>query len=652
MKNTFRNILAIAAIFIGFSAFAQNYDAVKLNKTATPNGDGSYTLTLDAFVTGEAIRTQTHETYSNPLDVVLVLDVSGSMSDPLKDEMKPLATAKYKWKGLSYSLDSFDDSALDKEKGKREGYYSADVDGILVDGFRKVRYTNSDGWQVIYFGSWTKLKDVHTKTEINIYKSKLGSLMDACDAFVEKINSNDKTITNGNGHKLGVVTFASSATVVSGLVNINGNKDQLLTKIHALKADGATRVDYGFAELVTKTSKNSNKPVLELGNGRSKVVVLFTDGKPTSGTEFENSVANSAISYAKNMKDGGAKVYTINVLETEAGSNMDKYMNYVSSNYPSASSLDNAGTGTMGGKYYKQASDEDGLKDVFVEIVNDSFSESGSADIVLNKDEIVIKDIVTSSFLIPEGANSVKLYTQELDHIDATKAYADDAWRTSGYYTWKARQAAPAYVTYNIPEGSRTVNVEGFDFSLNWVGVSKFYKNGVYQTGQDIAHGSRLIIEITIVPDPNAEGGAVTTNDSNSGVYIGGENVTPVVINFPVPAPVYTPKNLVLKSGSLASGKGESMLFLITNDVDPNFKMTVALTEGGTTTQTIAQLPVKDGDKTINYTVTPLNSWSWAYGTVSAKTQNLLDNNVFEFAPGAAGSTAKHAEDSKNNVFE
>lgn len=54
-------------------------NGMKISKTATANKDGSYTITLEAFATGE----KTTQTTDVPTDIVLVLDQSGSMKDPI-----------------------------------------------------------------------------------------------------------------------------------------------------------------------------------------------------------------------------------------------------------------------------------------------------------------------------------------------------------------------------------------------------------------------------------------------------------------------------------------------------------------------------------------------------------------------------------------
>lgn len=50
-----------------------------VNKRATPNDDGTYTITLEAFATGEKITSAISKDV--PTDIILVLDQSGSMAD-------------------------------------------------------------------------------------------------------------------------------------------------------------------------------------------------------------------------------------------------------------------------------------------------------------------------------------------------------------------------------------------------------------------------------------------------------------------------------------------------------------------------------------------------------------------------------------------
>lgn len=54
---------------------------MKISKTATANGDGSYTIMLEAYATGAKVISEI--TKDVPTDIILVLDQSGSMNDPI-----------------------------------------------------------------------------------------------------------------------------------------------------------------------------------------------------------------------------------------------------------------------------------------------------------------------------------------------------------------------------------------------------------------------------------------------------------------------------------------------------------------------------------------------------------------------------------------
>ena len=75
--------LFCALIVPGTRAYADNApdSGMKISKTATANNDGSYTITLEAFATGSKVITE--KKTDIPTDIVLVIDQSGSMKDPI-----------------------------------------------------------------------------------------------------------------------------------------------------------------------------------------------------------------------------------------------------------------------------------------------------------------------------------------------------------------------------------------------------------------------------------------------------------------------------------------------------------------------------------------------------------------------------------------
>lgn len=61
--------------------FAATDNGMKISKTATPNVDGSYTITLEAYATGSKVITE--QKTDIPTDIILVLDQSGSMDETM-----------------------------------------------------------------------------------------------------------------------------------------------------------------------------------------------------------------------------------------------------------------------------------------------------------------------------------------------------------------------------------------------------------------------------------------------------------------------------------------------------------------------------------------------------------------------------------------
>lgn len=63
------------------AADGQDKSGMVISKTATANTDGSYTITLEAYATGEKVISEVKEDV--PTDIVLVLDQSGSMTNQI-----------------------------------------------------------------------------------------------------------------------------------------------------------------------------------------------------------------------------------------------------------------------------------------------------------------------------------------------------------------------------------------------------------------------------------------------------------------------------------------------------------------------------------------------------------------------------------------
>lgn len=300
-----------AAGHSGNKVTTQNVGRIWTDKTVEATGENE----VSDFVTTLSAMSSTSNstvTVTTPLDIVLVLDASGSMNDPMGggDSTKRIDA-------LKSAAKSFIDTIAKQNEG---------IEG--VDRQHKVAIVKFAGDEA----------------------DKVG---------------NDKYRSGGHSYNYSQTMQELTACTVGGAKGLKGTID-------SIEPAGATRADYGM--------KQAEKNIKTFGReGAKKVVVFFTDGKPTSYSEFDSDVANAAVTAAKSMKDGKATVYTIGIFSgadpaadplKKGTSDVNKFMHAVSSNYPGATSYtsDKLGTRAENSDYYKSATNADELKKVFDDI--------------------------------------------------------------------------------------------------------------------------------------------------------------------------------------------------------------------------------------------------------------------------------------------
>ena len=450
-----------------FRTFAatQNDSGLETSKTVVKNEDDSYTLRLEAYATGATYTTET----SKPTDIVLVLDTSGSMDEYISvadkssvANLDPQYADYYKWLALGGHLP---------------------LDMRYQDG--KWQYKTVS---LIYpFYQWSDCGNSWTGNSAGI--KKIDALKIAVDGFL------DSTAQNSGDNRVALVTYASGATTVNDLTN---EFTSVKNNVWELTAKGATYADDGMANAKDVLDK------IPANRDSNKVVIMFTDGEPTYGNKFDTEVANTTISTSKQMKDNGVTVYTVGVMEgannADTTSDFNRYMNYVSSNYPEATSMSSGGEKYEhpdGGNYYLTADNLEALKEIFQSISNEV---GGASNSTLNS-QTVLKDIISDSFQLPDGAdaNSIAVYTANCTAIN------------NGVPTFGKDQSSG--LSARIAEDGRTITVSGFDYSANYVGQNT-------TTGELHNPGKKLVVEIPIKVRTGFLGGNnVPTNGDTSGVY-------------------------------------------------------------------------------------------------------------------------------------
>ena len=306
-----------AAGHSGNKVTTQNVGRIWTDKTvkATGKDEASDFLTTLSAMSSTSNSTVTVTT---PLDIVMVLDASGSMDDHMGggDKTKRIDA-------LKNAANSFIDT-IAKQNESIEG----------VDKQHRVAIVKFAG----------------NKTD------KVGN-----------------AIYRDGGYSYNYTQVMKELTYCSGS-NANDLKNNTINKIQPA---GATRADYGL-QLAAKTLASGHADA-------KKIVVFFTDGTPTSQSKFDSTVANAAVTAAKEMKDGKATVYTIGIfdgadpkasVEKSTTSQENKFMQAVSSNYPNATAWNTHGTRADNSDYYKSATNADELKKVFDDISKAITSEA------------------------------------------------------------------------------------------------------------------------------------------------------------------------------------------------------------------------------------------------------------------------------------
>lgn len=150
--------------------------------------------------------------------------------------------------------------------------------------------------------------------------------------------------------------------------------DEKLTPVNTGASSLKTAVSDSIAALVpiaglrhAKDAQSIINDVDVKNNGHQKVVIMFTDGVSNHDYNFDDKVANDTIEASKSISAAGATVYTIGCFGTAPSdtSGTGKYMNYVSSNYPNATSMTSGGTEANPANYYKTVSSAADLNNIF-----------------------------------------------------------------------------------------------------------------------------------------------------------------------------------------------------------------------------------------------------------------------------------------------
>lgn len=419
-------------------------------------------------------------------------------------------------------------------------YTYTDKDGVM----QTIGTSTGRNTKPTEFTLYEKYKTVGTTTRLQALKSAVGEFVNSVNQKAAGPDGQPGTADDIN-HRVAVVGFASrsgngnntellsirgtnSGSVGVAYNNIsNQNLKDVLQSVNtadgqymvnaatsALAEKGATRTDLDMD--MAQRILNAN-PVPN-GEKRNRVVIVFTDGSPTSSNGFELDVANDAINKATAIKNSGATVYSIGIFEgADAGSLGTKPTGDLgagSSRIPAASNWFMQNLSSNNGafhypSYYLSANDAESLNSIFQQI-SQQIQEGGSATTL--DASAVVKDVISPYFQLPKGATANDITLK-------TYAYGNGG-------TWTENPAAMGAQATVKPNGE--LEVTGFDFSENWCGTE------TDANGNVTYRGNKLVISFTVQPKEGFLGGNEVPTNSNAGVYEDSSATEPKFV-FPVP---------------------------------------------------------------------------------------------------------------------
>lgn len=364
--------------------------APEKHKRIKKNDNGSYTVNVDV----KGASSTTTVTTTQPIDFTLVLDVSGSMDDPMSktDRTKRLDA-------LKEAVKAFLDEAAN---------------------------TNTEaGSELVRVGL---VKFAGDKTD------KIGDDM----------------------YRSGGYTYNYSQIVSNLTADMNGLKN----KVSKLKAAGATRADNGFNRAVKVMGSASAR------TDAKKVVIFFADGSPTSSSGFEGKVANKAVEAAKELKDGGATVYSIGIFASAnpslLSSNENQFMHAVSSNFPKATKYNQRGEGNIKAGYYKSATNASELNAIFDEIEKSETTTSAYINVVMEDTLSEYAELAGSDYKVVAKDSSGQAVALTKD-VDYTLTYDENAKK----FTVRFLKALVHNVTYTLEYNVKPTQNAYNDYASN-----------------------------------------------------------------------------------------------------------------------------------------------------------------------------------------
>jgi len=505
MRRMLATVLAIVMVMsllpaVSFAGAATPAsDPVVLKKEFIETADGMPNeLRLEAYVTGSLEKSNG----SVPADIILVLDQSGSMDDNITSD----GVTKSKLAIMKEAVTAFTDKVAELNTGGNGSDYRVAIVGFGSEDTNTEVLTTDPIRTYSYFQNNANFEYTPAAmplNENNTYYIASGSGYEEIE-YYEYLISTDGWYTDGGiwggGSRVDVAQTTvydriahPSLEYANAFINCTSaavaGGGAIAEAIAALDGNGATRTDLGMemADGIFLTQPAGTY------TDRKKIVVVLTDGVPTTSNTFSATVANNAIEYAKEMKDNGTEIFALYFGNPSDDSK--NFMQGMSSNYPDATAYTNLGTQEKT-TYYSAHNNAAAITSVFNDII---YSIAANAQL---DEEAVLQDELTKYFKLPDLLPG--------DIKDEIRVYTADKTATG----WGPKILFED-ATIDISPANKTISVKGFDYAYYCV-----TEESKSETVED--YGKKLVVYIPIIADETADtiGGYLPTN-VHAGVYEG-----------------------------------------------------------------------------------------------------------------------------------
>lgn len=481
--------------------------SVTINK-----GSSDFLVGLSAL----SSMSNTMTTSTTPLDIVLVLDMSGSMSNELSSEQQIVYNEVYeqnvqesdavrdrwgRWsqrEGGTYYVLIGDEYVQLVEKTHTEEHgngwnneYDVHDSWNLPDehgGAEVFPKTNAGDNAAGHYQFYTRRTETVTTTKIDALKEAVNEFIDATDAANAGKEAEDQS-------RIALVKFSDDSfnyeigneTGDTQVVrDFTSNANQLKSDVENMSARGATAADYGLTLAQNVLHGGHYEEGGYFGSEgyymgarpddeAQKVVIFFTDGDPNHGNGFDGTVANAAINDALAMKNDGVIVYTIGIFEgadaTQNGMDdeSNRYMHAVSSNYPNATGYEPPSSGWWGtdpgnmgdrapeSDYYKTASDSTELNQIFQQIAEDISSGTGAPTQTEGENTETTSGYITitdelGEYMQFDGMKSVVFAGQQFNQVGEPAPDTDPDYSGWTRYTFEGEANNDIYPEGNLSQ--------------------------------------------------------------------------------------------------------------------------------------------------------------------------------------------------------